>query len=71
MLDDDAVEGLLNDVGAVRRAPQERRQLIHLLEEANKQFDLRLFPNKTHAIAGESAQVNLYSLYLEWWKKNL
>lgn len=51
--------------------PQNTAQLIHLLEEANKQFDLRLFPNKTHAIAGESAQVNLYTLYLAWWKKNL
>ena len=51
--------------------PQHTTQLVHLLEEANQQFDLRLFPNKTHAMAGASAQVNLYTLYLGWWKKNL
>jgi dipeptidyl-peptidase-4 len=51
--------------------PQNTTQLIHLLEEANRQFDLRLYPNRTHALSGASTQVNLYSLYLEWWKKNL
>lgn len=51
--------------------PQNTTQLIHLLEEANKQFDLRLYPNKTHAIEGARARANLYSLYLEWLKKNL
>lgn len=50
---------------------QNTTQLIHLLEEASKQFDLRLYPNKTHAIEGARARVNLYSLYLEWLKKNL
>jgi dipeptidyl-peptidase-4 len=50
---------------------QNTTQLIHLLEEANKQFDLRLYPNKTHAIEGARARVNLYSLYLEWLKENL
>jgi dipeptidyl-peptidase-4 len=51
--------------------PQNTTQMIHLLEEANQQFDLRLYPNKTHAIEGARARVNLYSLYLEWLKKNL
>lgn len=50
---------------------QNTTQLIHLLEEANKQFDMRLYPNKTHAIAGASTQVNLYGLYLRWLKENL
>jgi dipeptidyl-peptidase-4 len=50
---------------------QNTTQLIQLLEEANKQFDLRLYPNKTHAISGTAAQVNLYGLYLRWLKENL
>lgn len=51
--------------------PQNTIQLIHLLEEANKQFDLRLYPNKTHALEGARTRLNLYTLYLEWLKKNL
>lgn len=51
--------------------PQNTTQLMHLLEEANKQFDLRLYPNKTHAIEGARTRVNLYSLYLEWLRENL
>jgi dipeptidyl-peptidase-4 len=50
---------------------QNTTQLIHLLEEADRQFDMRLYPNKTHAISGASAQVNLYGLYLRWLKENL
>ncbi|HXV87409.1 MAG TPA: S9 family peptidase, partial [Gemmatimonadales bacterium] len=62
---------LVHGTGDDNVHPQNTMQLIHLLEESNKQFDLRLYPNKTHAISGASTQVNLYSLYLEWWKKNL
>jgi dipeptidyl-peptidase-4 len=50
---------------------QNTTQLAHLLEESNKHFDLRLYPNKTHAIAGAATQVNLYGLYLRWLKENL
>jgi dipeptidyl-peptidase-4 len=51
--------------------PQNTTQLIHLLEEANKQFDLRIYPNKTHALEGARTRLNLYTFFLEWLKKNL
>ena len=62
---------LVHGTGDDNVHPQNTTQLIQLLEDANKQFDLRLYPNKTHSIAGASAQVNLYGLYLKWWKENL
>ncbi|GBD32722.1 Dipeptidyl aminopeptidase 4 [bacterium HR33] len=51
--------------------PQNTTQLVHLLEEANKQFDLRIYPNKTHALEGARTRLNLYTFFLEWIKKNL
>ena len=50
---------------------QHTMQLVQLLQDAGKQFDMRLFPNATHAISGVRAEVNLYGLYLRWWKDNL
>jgi dipeptidyl-peptidase-4 len=50
---------------------QNTTQLVHRLEEAGKQFELRLYPNKTHSIAGEITRVNLYGYFTEWLKKNL
>ncbi len=46
-------------------------QLIQRLEDAGKQFDMRLYPNKTHSIAGARTRVNLYTLFTEWLKENL
>lgn len=46
-------------------------QLIQRLEDAGKQFDMRLYPNKTHSISGTRTQVNLYTLFTEWLKENL
>lgn len=45
--------------------------LVRRLEEAGKQFDLRLYPNKTHSIAGARTRVNLYGLFTEWLEENL
>jgi dipeptidyl-peptidase-4 len=50
---------------------QQTLQLVEALEEANKQFDMRLYPNKTHSIAGEVTRVNLYTLLTSWLEENL
>jgi dipeptidyl-peptidase-4 len=50
---------------------QNTTQLIDALESAGKQFDMRLYPNKTHSIAGRQTRVNLYGLFTEWLKRNL
>ena len=46
-------------------------RLIERLEAANKQFEMRIYPNKTHAIAGGGTRENLYGLFTAWLKKNL
>ncbi len=46
-------------------------RLVERLEGANKQFDLRIYPNKTHAITGGTTRENLYGLFTEWLKKHL
>jgi dipeptidyl-peptidase 4 len=46
-------------------------RLVERLEAANKQFDMRIYPNKTHAIAGGNTRENLYGLLTGWLKKNL
>src|SRR6266568_321056 len=46
-------------------------RLVQRLEAANKQFDMRIYPNKTHAISGGTAQENVYGLFTAWLKKNL
>lgn len=50
---------------------QNTTQLIHALEEANRQFDMRLYPNKTHSIAGGTTRVNLYAYMTDWLWRNL
>jgi dipeptidyl-peptidase-4 len=46
-------------------------QLVQRLEEAGKQFDMRLYPNKTHSISGSHTHVHLYTLFTQWLRKNL
>lgn len=46
-------------------------QLVQRLEDAGKQFDMRLYPNKTHSISGSRTQVNLYTLFTQWLRANL
>ena len=41
-------------------------QLVDRLEAANKQFELRIYPNKTHSIAGRTTRVNLYNLMTDF-----
>ena len=46
-------------------------RLVQRLEAANKQFDMRIYPNKTHAIGGGNTRENLYELFTAWLKRNL
>ena len=46
-------------------------RLIGRLEAANKQFEMRIYPNKTHAIAGPGTRENLYGLFTAWLKRHL
>ena len=50
---------------------QNTTQLIHALEEAGKQFDMRIYPNKTHSIAGSRTRANLYEYFTRWLNENL
>ncbi len=46
-------------------------RLVERLEAANKQFDMRIYPNRTHAIAGGNTRENLYGLFTAWLKAHL
>lgn len=50
---------------------QNTERLVQRLEAANRQFDMRIYPNKTHSITGGNTRENLYGLFTEWLKKNL
>jgi dipeptidyl-peptidase-4 len=50
---------------------QNTTQLIQKLQEAGKQFEMRLYPNKTHSIRGDNTRENLYGYFTEWLKENL
>ena len=70
----DRLEGrllLVHGTGDDNVHPQNTIQLVGRLEEANKQFDLRLYPNKTHSISGPTAQVNVYELLTAYWRERL
>jgi len=46
-------------------------QLIQRLEQADKQFRLMIYPNKTHAIAGRETRIHLYTLMTDFLKEKL
>ncbi len=41
---------------------QNTLQMIERLEEADRQFDMRFYPNKRHGISGDGTRVNLHRL---------
>ena len=45
-------------------------QMINALVEANKQFRLMLYPNKTHGVRGK-AQENRFQLMQDFFEQNL
>ncbi|MFW6193733.1 MAG: DPP IV N-terminal domain-containing protein, partial [Gemmatimonadota bacterium] len=42
--------------------PQHTTHMVQALEEAGKQFRMRIYPNKRHGIAGTASQVNLFEM---------
>jgi dipeptidyl-peptidase-4 len=46
-------------------------RMVQRLERANKQFDMRIYPNKTHSIAGGNTSENVFGLLTDWLLKNL
>jgi dipeptidyl-peptidase-4 len=46
-------------------------RLVQALEAANKQFEFRIYPNKTHSIAGGNTRENLFGLFTRWLETNL
>lgn len=62
---------LVHGTGDDNVHPQNTMQLVHRLAESNQQFDLRLYPNQTHSIAGPTARVNLFTLLTEYLRERL
>ncbi len=46
-------------------------QLANALQAANKQFDLMIYPNRTHSIAGGNTTVHLFTMITDWLVENL
>jgi len=46
-------------------------RLVQRLEGANKQFDMRIYPNKTHSISGGNTSENLFGYLTDWLRRNL
>lgn len=51
--------------------PQNTLRLAHELIQARKQFDLMLYPNKTHGITGEGPNVHLYTMIFDYLERHL
>ncbi len=50
---------------------QNTMQMINSFINAGKQFDLQLYPRKTHGIAGQAARVHLYTRIREHFRREL
>ena len=46
-------------------------QLVQALIAEGKQFDLMLYPNRTHSIAGGNTQVHLFTMITNWLDEHL
>jgi len=51
--------------------PQNTFQMIDALIKAGKPYDLLIYPQKTHSIAGSEARIHLFRAMTEYLKKNL
>jgi dipeptidyl-peptidase-4 len=70
----DRLEGsllLVHGTGDDNVHPQNTLQLVDRLITANKQFELRLYPNRTHSIAGPGIRTNLYTMLTDYLKRTL
>jgi dipeptidyl-peptidase-4 len=46
-------------------------QLVHRLQQAGKQFDMRMYPGQRHGFRGTAIKMNQYELFTEWLKEKL
>jgi dipeptidyl-peptidase-4 len=51
--------------------PQNTIQLANALIRSKQQFDLMMYPDKTHGISGTAENVHLYTLMYDFLKRNL
>ncbi len=62
---------LVHGTGDDNVHPQNSIQLIDKLEAANKQFQLMLYPSRTHAISGGNSRTHLFTLLTNFVDQNL
>ena len=62
---------LVHGTGDDNVHPQNTTQMIQALVEAGKPYSLLLYPNLTHSISGEAAQLHLYRSLTEFVVDNL
>ena len=70
----DRLEGrllIIHGTGDDNVHPQNTLQLVERLIEANKQFDLRLYPGEPHGIRGATKRVNLYTMMTRFLLESL
>ena len=51
--------------------PQNTTQLIDALIKNQKQFDLMLYPNKTHGVRGTNEVIHLYTMIFDYLERHL
>ena len=62
---------LVHGTGDDNVHPQNSIQLIDKLEAANKQFQLMLYPSRTHSISGGNSRTHLFTLLTNFVEQNL
>ena len=62
---------LIHGTGDDNVHAQNTTQLAETLLQLNRQFDLMLYPNRTHSIGDSEAQVHLFTLMTEWLGEHL
>ncbi len=62
---------LVHGTGDDNVHPQNSIQLIDKLEAANKQFQLMLYPSRTHSISGGNSRMHLFTLLTNFVDENL
>ena len=70
-MDDRSALLIVHGTGDDNVHPQNAMRMVEALIEANKQFDFRLYPNKTHSIAGGTTRLNLFTLITDFLKREL
>ena len=51
--------------------PQNAWAFIDELIQANKRFEMMMYPMRQHGIADPPARIHLYNTMLDFWKRNL